>query len=146
MEIIDDLITNAIEEIREKHHKRPDDKSICDFINNNHDFENAIITARLNHLLEQNLTVNKPSNAQTSYFIKQIQIDKTMKDAASQTEHNYLENIVADIKELKNEIESFKLLFLDYSSSIKKSTQDSSTYTDYATSSPYVNTLIDQIN
>ena len=66
---IDELIYDAIDTIRGKKHKIPDEISICSFLNTNTEKDNNIITKRIQFLLETSKLRNKPTkNGGNSYF------------------------------------------------------------------------------
>ena len=67
-ENIDELIHDAIETIRGKKHKIPDEFSICNYLNVNTDKDKDFIECRIRYLLENGKLKNKPKNGVNSYF------------------------------------------------------------------------------
>ena len=67
-ENIDELIYEAIETIRGKKHKIPNEFSICNYLNVNTDKGKDSIECRIRYLLENGKIKNKPINGVNSYF------------------------------------------------------------------------------
>ena len=64
----DELIYEAIETIRGKKHKIPNEFSICNYLNVNTDKDKDFIEYRIRYLLENGKLKNKPNNGVNSYF------------------------------------------------------------------------------
>ena len=67
-ENIDELIYEAIETIRGKKHKTPNEFSICNYLNVNTDKDKDFIECCIRYLLENGKLKNKPKNGVNSYF------------------------------------------------------------------------------
>ena len=65
---IDELIYDAIDTIRCKKHKIPDENSICCLLNANTENDKNIIFNRIKFLIENRKLRNKPSNGVNSYI------------------------------------------------------------------------------
>ena len=67
-ENIDELIYEAIETIRGKKHKIPNELSICNYLNVNTDKDEDFIECRVRYLLENGKSKNKPKDGVNSCF------------------------------------------------------------------------------
>ena len=67
-ENIDELIYEAIETMRGKKHKIPNEFSLCNYLNVNTDKDKNFIEYRIRYLLENGKLKNKPKNGVNSYF------------------------------------------------------------------------------
>ena len=69
METVDDLVSDAIEALRGRYHKRPDKNSNCKYLNVSTETEKLYIENRIDVLLESNKIRNKKFQGSNSYFI-----------------------------------------------------------------------------
>ena len=69
MKTADDLIFNAIEAVRGRYHKRPDNNSICKYLNVSTETEKLYIENRIDVLPESNKIRNKNLQGSDSYII-----------------------------------------------------------------------------
>ena len=67
-ENIDELIYEAIETVRSKKHKTPNEFSVCNYLNVNADKDKDFTECRIRYLLENGKLKNKPKNGVNSYF------------------------------------------------------------------------------
>ena len=65
---IDELVYEAIQTIRGKKHKIPNEFSICNYLNLYTDKDKDFIKCRIRYLLENGRLKNKPNNEVNSYF------------------------------------------------------------------------------
>ena len=68
MNELNELIYEAIETIRGKKHKIPNELSICNYLNVNTDKNKDFTEDRIRYLLENGKIKNKPKNGVNSYF------------------------------------------------------------------------------
>ena len=64
----DELIYEAIETIRSKNHKTPNEFSIYNYLNGNTDKDKDFIEYRIRYLLENGKLKNNPKNGVNAYF------------------------------------------------------------------------------
>ena len=68
-EAVDELIFDAIEAVRGRFHKRPDESSICKYLNVSAETEKLYIENRIDVVHESNKIRNKEFQGSDSYFI-----------------------------------------------------------------------------
>ena len=93
-ENIDGLIYEAIETIRGKKHKIPNELSICNYLNVNTDKDEDFIECRVRYLLENGKSKNKPKNGVNSCFKVYSTYPAILKDSDFSNKSN--ENIGND--------------------------------------------------
>ena len=69
LEAVDELIFDAIEAVRGRFHKRPDESSICKYLNISTETEKLYIENRIDVVHESNKIRNKEFQGSDSYFI-----------------------------------------------------------------------------
>ena len=112
-EDIDESIYEAIETIRGKKHKIPNEFSICNYLNVNTDKDKDFIEYRIRYLQENGKLKNKPKNGVNSYFKIYSTDPAILNDSDFSNKSN--ENIGNDLTgtQSKDLIEALKSKLLD---------------------------------
>ena len=113
-ENIDELTYEAIETIRGKKHKIPNEFSICNYFNVITDKDKDFIEYRIRYLLENGKLKNKPKNGVNSYF-KIYSTDPAIlndSDFSNKSNEN-IENDLNGIQSNEGLIEALKSKLLD---------------------------------
>ena len=169
-ENVDDLILCSIKSLREVNHKRLDETSIGDFLSSKTDIRDEDILSRIDSLLKSNKILNKPSNGKNSYFLnkkldnlnddndndkKNINDENNDNDDSSCdlnsgfNRNNLLEpfeKVLEDLDAMKVEFDNFKTSIINQVHSIKKTIEENQNQNHNTSISPYVKSLIEQID
>lgn len=112
-ENIDDFLYDAIDTIRGKNHKIPNEDSICKFLNAKKEQDIKFIQNRINILLTNGKLRNKPKNGTNSYFrnystnpeiLNMSSFSSKSTESVTELEKTYTQPTNDFIKNLKNKI------------------------------------------